>query len=280
MRALVLLFVASGALAACGGSDPVCGDATAEGDEACDDGNTNENDGCTSNCAVAPSTEVHIEWSVASQELDGFNETCPGVGAQHIELTFTGAENRTELVNCTFMNTFVRGLAPGDYQLSARLLDAGGESLVRAPTKVSFRQDASMQAMLVLDFPFAAFERDYEGTFFFRVKWDGEESCAGVAEYAVRLERDGAPLRGTFRGEGGGDQDVTFDGQTSWPCHAFAEEFPEALRAVPWGPARITITGSSSSGTTLFEGSFDTFVGAGLSNPEVIFDVMPAVAAP
>ena len=48
LRSFALLL--SGVLAACGTSNPVCGDNITEGNEACDDGNLQDDDACTHLC--------------------------------------------------------------------------------------------------------------------------------------------------------------------------------------------------------------------------------------
>jgi cysteine-rich repeat protein len=39
---------------ACAVDEPVCGDGEVEGDEACDDGNTADGDGCSATCEIGP----------------------------------------------------------------------------------------------------------------------------------------------------------------------------------------------------------------------------------
>jgi hypothetical protein len=53
----------------------------------------------------------------------------------------------------------------------------------------------------------------------------------------------------------------------------------ESARQVPFGLATITVSGRDSGGTEWFRGSFETFVGAGVSNPIFTFDVPSTVDA-
>ena len=48
---------------------------------------------------------------------------------------------------------------------------------------------------------------------------------------------------------------------------------------VPFGQAQIAVSGRDTGGTEWFRGTFDTFVGAGVSNPILTFDVPSVVDA-
>ena len=56
-------------------------------------------------------------------------------------------------------------------------------------------------------------------------------------------------------------------------CRSLGEEFPQSALEVPWGPYVFTVVGLDGGGETQFEETFDTFVGAGVSNPEMDFVV-------
>jgi hypothetical protein len=49
--------------------------------------------------------------------------------------------------------------------------------------------------------------------------------------------------------------------------------FPQSALEVPFGFATFTLEGRDGTGTPQFAETFDTFVGAGVSNPEIEFDV-------
>ena len=48
---------------------------------------------------------------------------------------------------------------------------------------------------------------------------------------------------------------------------------------VPFGRAQLTVSGRDSGGTEWFRGTFETFVGAGVSNPVLTFDVPSTIDA-
>ena len=63
--------------------------------------------------------------------------------------------------------------------------------------------------------------------------------------------------------------------RTPQPCYPLEASFPQIAKSVPFGPATLTVVGMDGSGAVQFEHTFDTFVGAGISNPTITFDVPP-----
>ena len=51
-----------------------------------------------------------------------------------------------------------------------------------------------------------------------------------------------------------------------------------AVLMVPFGPATMTIEGFDASDAMTYRETFDTFVGAGPTNQELVFDVDPVAA--
>jgi hypothetical protein len=66
---------------------------------------------------------------------------------------------------------------------------------------------------------------------------------------------------------------ASLDGSQSAACQPLSEEFPQAALDVPFGPATFTIEGLDSEGAMAYQTTFETFVGAGVNNPELVFDV-------
>ena len=69
------------------------------------------------------------------------------------------------------------------------------------------------------------------------------------------------------------------DGSVAAPCVPSTISLAERANALPFGPATVDVTGTDAAGTARFEGSFDTFVGAGTANPVLTFDVQTPVDA-
>jgi hypothetical protein len=63
------------------------------------------------------------------------------------------------------------------------------------------------------------------------------------------------------------------DGTDPEPCRALTEEFPQTAKELPFGPATLVVEGKDPGGNMKYTKSFDVFVGAGLSNPTLTFDV-------
>lgn len=61
---------------------PICGNGVISGTEACDDGNTNNNDGCSSTCAVEPSYECIGTPSICTLLFCGDRKISPSIGEQ------------------------------------------------------------------------------------------------------------------------------------------------------------------------------------------------------
>ena len=260
MRALALLWCAL--VAACGA---VCGDGKAEGGEQCDDGNTVDGDGCSADCRAQETNDTFVQFAsfIAEQFFDGFVETCSGLEIAQVEVTVTGPVTRTERVDCNFGQIKLSSLPAGTYVATALAFDGAGAAISRGLARADFAVGAG-DLNVSIGWPFEDFTRSYSGTFFFRVLWGGADRCAEAVPAVTRqrliLARDGLPLGGV-------------DGSATGPCRDGADSLSQAVVNLPWGPARFTVSGEDDTGRTLFQGSFDTFVGAGLSNPPMAVDV-------
>ena len=69
------------------------------------------------------------------------------------------------------------------------------------------------------------------------------------------------------------------DGTQPVTCVASGLGMAEAVETLPFGPARIAVVGRTAGGAEMFRGTFDTFVGAGTSNPVLTFDVPSTIDA-
>jgi len=56
-------------------------------------------------------------------------------------------------------------------------------------------------------------------------------------------------------------------------CKMFTDSFPQSALAVKFGPAMFEVTGFDMAGTMLYTHTFETFAGAGITNPTLTFDV-------
>jgi cysteine-rich repeat protein len=259
--------------AGCGGGGATCGNRVVEGDEECDDGNTVNGDGCDNGC-VDSTNDVHVVWSLIGVEHPGFEESCTGVGASQVELVFTGVgEPRTERVQCDFTETWFRDFADGSYTVTGTLFDSNDTAITTGQATAQFTVNGRDVDPVDIDFPFADFTGSYNGNFYFRVWWGGVDTCDGavppVVQHVLRLERGGVPIPGMT------DSGDSIDGSTPAACRPANPNLDTSQKVltIPWGPARMIIEGRDAAGMTQFSEAFDTFVGAGVANPEYAFDV-------
>jgi len=63
------------------------------------------------------------------------------------------------------------------------------------------------------------------------------------------------------------------DGSDPKPCRALDEEYPQSVTDVPFGPATLSVVGRDENDAVVFHHQFDTFVGAGISNPTITYDL-------
>lgn len=257
------------------GDDAVCGDGRMEGGEACDDGNDNEFDACTSACTARTGLDVVVDWSFISPE---FNEGCGGIDATHVQLDVTGPTASSLRLGCGDSQHMYLALAPGEYtvagqvwrvDLLGQLPDEAVTNVVTTPFTVTDPPSAPPPLMVPLVFAFEDFLESYTGKYYFKLRWGGVDTCAAavppVARHRLLLERDGAPLDGLT------DAGDRIDGTSPGPCRDFADT--QNVDGLPWGPAMLHIVGLDADGVARFEGSFETFVGAGVSNPVLELDV-------
>ncbi len=267
----MLLLVAAVLAGACGGgsSGPRCGNGVVEEGEQCDPGMVTAT--CSPQCARI-TNDLRLRWTLIATEFTDFNESCPGVGAETAELTFTGpgGQTRVESAPCSFSETQILDFANGDWVVQGRLLDDAGAPITSGMAMTSFSV-ANADTTAIIDFPFADFTGSYTGNYYFRTRWGGATTCATAAppvvQHTLLLERGGVPLAGMT------DAGDPIDGSAPGACRNFTGGNTQTIQSLPWGPAVFTITGLDGTGTPQFSESFDTFVGAGIQNPEYAHDV-------
>jgi cysteine-rich repeat protein len=258
MKRAVLLLVFAG----CGA---VCGNGKIEDGEQCDDGNTADGDGCSSTCRYVPTIDTYVAWRLLAGEWPDHGESCGDVGASHILLELTGPRPFSQRIDCGFYQYKLLALPPGAYVAKGTLYD-GQTPITRTATKELTAGD--VQQTVTLDFAFADFLRSYAGTFFFKVKWGGADTCAaaGLTQQRLRLTRGGAAL-GTATELGD-----ALDGSAS-PCRDAAAPRAQVAAGLVWGPAMLEVTGEDGDGVERYRGAFDVLVGADISNEPWVVDV-------
>jgi cysteine-rich repeat protein len=279
---LALAAGAGAAVWACGGDDgdAVCGNGVAEPGEQCDDGNTDENDACRSCISFLP-PKTTIRWAFNAEAAPGFTtDGCIDVDSTRVRVDLTGPMNVSKDGPCPDRQVVFDDLPPGQYTAQVTPLDVASQSLVSAPASISFMASAepntNEQHTVVV--PPEAWSRPMTGTFFFLLRWGGMPCPAAappVAEQTVTLRIGGVPVTRSTTST----PMYRLDGSQPVPCVMSTQGMAEASTMMPFGHAQIEVVGKDSGGATTFRGMFDTFVGAGGSNPILTFDVPSTIDA-
>jgi hypothetical protein len=197
-----------------------------------------------------------------------------GVGKVRVDAVDSTGSAATLYDDCGVGQVTFDGLPEGDYTVYVAPQDFGGGDLVStAPSGTITAGVFGADTTVTVNVPWAAWSGGpYDGTFLFRLSWGGVTCSAAaplVVSELVTLTVSGIPVTVTT------DHGTHLDGSVPAPCYELTENFPESAAHVPFGPANLTIEGLDGSGATVFHHEFDTFVGAGITNPTITYDVPP-----
>lgn len=265
----VLFSAAFIAAPGCGGSDPYCGDGFVDDGEQCDDGNDDQTDYCRS-CFTYLPPQTTIKWAFNKNAAPMFDtDGCLDMSAVNVEVELTGPMSVTATEQCSLRQVVFDELPQGVYGVKLTPKDINDMSLVNQPIESSFAVTTGDLAHEVT-VPYDAWARSYTGTFFFRVRWAGVDCGAAlppVVQQRITLTQDGVAVgQSTMSG-------LPLNGSAPGPCVSVTESFPQSAAGINFGPAQIRIEGLDSGGVPQFDSTIETFVGAGISNPEFTFDV-------
>jgi hypothetical protein len=159
-------------------------------------------------------------------------------------------------------------LAPGIYTATVTPLDLNEESLVDDPvTQQITAMSTDSEDTVVI--PPDAWIGPYTGSYFFTVRWDGADcAAAGVVTQRITLTVGGSVVtQSTTVG-------LPLDGSATGACQPASNPSPQSALLVPFGAGTIEIVGYNGAAAEIYRGTFDTFVGAGISNPTLAYDVV------
>jgi hypothetical protein len=265
--AVLAVACAAAVAAACGGDSALCGNGEVDFGEQCDDGNHDDTDYCRA-CQVYLPPRTTVKWRFNAGVVDGFGQdACIDLGVTTVRVELEGAVSVTAEERCSVYQAVFDQLPPGPYLARVTPLDADGRSLIRDQPRPQISA-ATGDTEHTLHVPPEAWIGPYTGTFYFTVRWDGQDcDPAEVARQRIRLVVNGEVVT---RQTGDG---VRLDGTAPGPCVPPGRPQPQSALEVPFGRATIEIYGVSGRGDEPYIGTFDTFVGAGPSNPTFDFDV-------
>ena len=256
----------------CSGGDPYCGDGNHDDGEQCDDGNDINDDECSNSCVARVHTEFTIKWEFNKNAAAGFTgDSCIDMGVFNVGVRiFNESADVTLSESCSLRQVVFQDLPAGTYAVEVSPVDISDQLLISEPFATSLPLANGTQAEVII--PPDAWTKAYIGTFFFRLLWGGADCAAAlpaVTHVVMTLAQGGTPVAIATNDDGD-----MLDGSAEGLCREFAREFPQSAPAVPFGPATFTIVGrATSGGEPEFEETFATFIGAGISNPELHFDV-------
>ncbi|MCB9565240.1 MAG: DUF4215 domain-containing protein [Kofleriaceae bacterium] len=273
--------IGAGSVSCGGGGDAVCGNGLVEDGEQCDDGNADETDYCQQ-CVVVLPPRTTIKWRFNAEAAPGFSQdSCTDLGVLNVRVDLDGPTTASAEALCPTFQVVFEDLPPGPYQASVFPLDGNEEPLVVAPAQAQVTAEAVDTEHTINVTP-DLWTGPYTGAFFFNLKWQGAPCTTAappVAQQVLTLTIGGVVVTQLT------EQGQKLDGTDPKPCIAPGSPSQSVL-ALPFGMATITVVGRDAGGVEAFRGSFETFIGAGPSNPTIEFDVptvydaMPADAEP
>ncbi len=256
-RVLIAGGLASAGLAlSCGGDDPpVCP---------------------TGNCTLPGSTIV--KWKFNHFPMLNFDsDACSDLGIVTVRVELSNVADPGVVTDAMDKScgegqlTFL-GLPAGTYKASVTPLDVDGASLVTAPVVVMGAAAAPGTTLEIpVDVNHPAWARPYTGQLLFRLKWGGMSCPTGVNKQQLTLTAGG-----TVRTESTSVNNVVFqklDGTDPKPCAPFTDQFPQNVAGLPFGPATLLVIGKTSADVVVFQHTFATFIGAGVFNPTLTYDL-------
>jgi len=163
------------------------------------------------------------------------------------------------------------GLVPGDYTVYVQPLDIDGNPLTTGPavgTVTAGEEGDNREVTVNVKWDQWNGAADATGTFLFRIKWGGK-SCE---ETIIKNQQLTLSVNGVVQSITTDDGQM-LNGADKKPCKKFTDNFPQSALNAEFGLATLKIEGFDATNTMMYSKTFDTFVGAGITNPTLTFDV-------
>ena len=224
----------------------------------------------TDDCTVKPRT--FIKWTFDKYPERMFPmDSCVDFGAEKVSVTLTdGAGIATTLKDdCGIAQVVFEDLTPGRYHAAVTPLGFDGNPLVTAPINTEVTV-GDTDGETTVNVPWESWAGTYTGTFLFRISWGGlscDTATPVIKNQVLTLTVNGVVQNITT------DDGQALNGSDKKPCKKLSDEFPQSAKDVMFGPATFVIEGYDATDNMKFTKSFDTFVGAGITNPTLTFDV-------
>jgi hypothetical protein len=226
------------------------------------------------NDACVPQGRTVVKWTFNAYPDRGFAmDSCVDFGVHKVAVDLVDIDGfaTSGIDDCGAAQATFSGLAPGEYDVYVMPLDAGGNGLIAAPITGKVTAGAvGAPTDLTVNVPWDSWLGTFTGTFLFRIAWGGL-SCEATTP-AIKDQKLTLTVNGVVQ-EIATDDGQMLNGADKKPCKKLTDEFPQSALKVPFGPATLLVEGYDDADNMPFSKQFDTFIGAGITNPTLTFDV-------
>jgi hypothetical protein len=226
----------------------------------------------TDDCELKGRTVV--KWTFNAYPERGFPmDSCVDFGVSKVQVDVVDSTGFATTVrdDCGTAQATFSGLAPGEYKVYVNPLDAAGNPVIAFPVQGTVTAGTlDLPTEVTVNVGWDYWVGTFTGTFLFRVSWGGiscEMTSPEVKRTTLKLTVNGVVQTGQT------DDGQKLDGTDMQPCKKLSENFPQSALDVAYGPATLLVEGYDEMNMMRFSKEFDTFVGAGITNPTLTFNV-------
>jgi hypothetical protein len=222
---------------------------------------------CGGDPVPQPSVRTTVKWVFDSYPNLGIPEgdNCTDLGIDTVQVDLVGPQTLSLADRCSVRQVVFMDLVPGTYTATLSPLDVDGNVLVKAPPALAVTA-TDQSSDVTVNVPWDNWTQAYKGAFYFRITWGGVDCAAAhppVVTQVVTLSQGGtATALKTDTGH-------KLDGSDPEPCRTTNQY----VAMLPFGPATISILGKDQGGVVQYKKQFETFAGAGPTNPTIVYDV-------
>lgn len=217
-------------------------------------------------------TRTTVKWMFDHYPERGFvMDSCTDLGVSKVAVDMVDSAGSVTSLQADCGNGQINfsGLAEGNYTVYVTPLDAAGNGLVTTPAPgMVTTGPVGDNHETTVNVPVESWIGPYDGSFLFRISWGGM-SCetTDIKQQVVTLTVNGV-VQNVMTDDG-----EMLNGADKKPCKKLTDEFPQTAKNAAFGMATLEIKGYDATDNMKYSHSFDTFVGAGISNPTLTFDV-------
>lgn len=236
-------------------------------------GGTTE-DPCSTGADCTVATRTIVKWTFNAMPERGFMmDSCVDFKVSKVAVDMVDASGyaTSGVEMCGNGQSVFQDLAPGDYTVYLMPLASDDTPLLVAPATGTVSASEGENRDITVNVPWDQWlGGPFTGTFLFRISWGGlscEAANPEIKSQTVKLTVDGAVQAIAT------DDGQMLNGADKKPCKRLSDNFPQSALGAAFGPATLEIQGYDATDNVSFAKSFETFVGAGITNPTLTFDV-------